>query len=81
MAIIMSRDKEEDLIKEKMIIIMIEIDIIKRNQEDRKNTMKIIMMNPKNHGKISKNQDQKTHQSIIIIKEEIAKIGNLERQN
>jgi hypothetical protein len=57
MAIIMSRDKEEDLIKEKMIIIMIEIDIIKRNQEDRKNTMKIIMMNPKNHGKISKNQD------------------------
>ncbi len=57
MAIIMSRDKEEDLIKEKMIIIMIEIDIIKRNQEDRKITMKIVMMSPKNHGKISKNQD------------------------
>jgi len=57
MAIIMSRDKEEDLIKEKMIIIMIEIDIIKRNQEDRKITMKIVMTNPKNHGKISKNQD------------------------
>jgi len=57
MAIIMSRDKEEDLIKEKMIIIMIEIDITKRNQEDRKITMKIVMMNPKNHGKILKNQD------------------------
>lgn len=50
MAMIIIIDKVGGLIKEKMIIIMIEIDIIKGNQEDRE--MKKVMKSLKINGAI-----------------------------